>query len=133
MSKGPFLIWPTPIPITYGTPLSGFQLDATASSGTIQVPLDSYYNVYGIYSTGPVYSTYGFDNDGYSYSSSTLGSTLVWNGMTFNIGPPNAPDAVATPTATPVLRKRLRPWARDGDPSAVGSIQQPVHAWGDGQ
>ena len=101
VSKGPFLIWPTPIPITYGTPLTDFQLDATASSGTIQVPLDSYYNVYGIYSTGTVYSTYGYDNDGYSYSSSTLGSTLVWNGMTFNIGPPNAPDAVATPTATP--------------------------------
>ncbi len=27
------IIWPTPTPITYGTPLSGFQLDATASSG----------------------------------------------------------------------------------------------------
>ncbi len=27
------ITWPTPTPITYGTPLSGFQLDATASSG----------------------------------------------------------------------------------------------------
>jgi FG-GAP-like repeat/Bacterial Ig-like domain (group 3) len=101
VSKGPFLIWPTPIPITYGTPLTNFQLDATASSGTIQVPLDNYYNVDGIYNTGLVYSTGGYDNDGYSYSSSTLGSTLVWNGMTFNIGPANAPDAVATPNADP--------------------------------
>ena len=45
--------------------------------------------------------TGGFDNDGYSYSTTTLGSTVVWNGMTFNIGPPNAPDAVATPNADP--------------------------------
>ena len=52
------LIWPTPMPITYGTPLTGFQLDATASSGTIQVPLDSYYNVYGIYNTGQVPTTH---------------------------------------------------------------------------
>ena len=104
VSKGPFLIWPTPIPITYGTPLTNFQLDATASNGIIQVPLESYYNVYGIYNTGLVYSTGGYDNDGYSYSSSTLGSTVVWNGMTFNIGPPNAPDAVATPNVDPTCR-----------------------------
>ena len=34
------ITWPTPTPITYGTPLSGFQLDATASSGTISVGKD---------------------------------------------------------------------------------------------
>ena len=100
----PVIIWPTPTPITYGTPLSGFQLDATASSGTISVPLSGLYNVSGIYTQGSVYNTGGFDNDGYSYSTSTLGSTVVWNGMTFNLGPPNAPDAVATQNATPSCR-----------------------------
>lgn len=94
----PVITWPTPTPIVYGTPLSGFQLDATVSSGTIQVPLSSYYNVYGIYPTGATYGTGGFDNDGYSYSTTTLGSTVVWNGMTFNIGPASAPDAVANET-----------------------------------
>ena len=94
------LTWPTPTPISYGTALSSFQLDATATSGTIPVPLP--YNVYGIYTPGSTYTTAkSFDNDGYSYSTTTLGattaSTLVWNGMTFNIGPANAPDAVATP------------------------------------
>jgi hypothetical protein len=94
------LTWPTPTPISYGTALSSFQLDATATSGTIPVPLP--YNVYGIYTPGSTYTTANsFDNDGYSYSTTTLGattaSTLVWNGMTFNIGPANAPDAVATP------------------------------------
>jgi hypothetical protein len=96
----PVIIWPTPTPISYGTPLNGFQLDATATSGTISVPLP--YNVNGIYTPGSTYSTGGFDNDGYSYSTTTLGSsapsTLVWNGLTFNIGAANALDAVATPS-----------------------------------
>jgi hypothetical protein len=92
------ITWPTPTPITYGTPLSGFQLDATASSGIVSVPLNTYYNVSGIYSPGSVYGTGGFDADGYSYSTTTLGSTLTWNGLTFNIGPANAPDAVANQT-----------------------------------
>ncbi|MGC2401858.1 MAG: FG-GAP-like repeat-containing protein [Acidobacteriaceae bacterium] len=99
VNKGaPIITWPTPTPITYGTPLSGFQLDATVTSGTVSVPLGGIYNVYGIYPTGASYSTGGFDNDGYSYSTSTLSSTIVWNGMTFNIGPPSAPDAVANTT-----------------------------------
>jgi hypothetical protein len=100
----PVITWPTPTPITYGTPLSGFQLDATASSGVVSVPLTGLYNVSGIYDQGSVYNTGGFDNDGYSYSTTTLGSTLVWNGMTFNLGPPNAPDAVATQNTDPNCR-----------------------------
>ncbi len=93
----PVIIWPTPTPISYGTPLNGFQLDATATSGTVSVPLP--YNVTGIYTPGSTYpQANSFDNDGYSYSTTTLGSTVVWNGMTFNMGPANAPDAVATPT-----------------------------------
>jgi hypothetical protein len=98
----PFITWPTPAAIAYGTPLSGFQLNATVSGGVVQVPFGgtsgNSYNVNGIYPTGASYNTGGFDNDGYSYSSSTLGSTLVWNGMTFAIGAPSAPDAVANTT-----------------------------------
>jgi hypothetical protein len=93
------IIWPTPTPITYGTPLTGFQLDATASTGIISVPLSSYYNVTGIYSPRSTYSqAASFDNDGYSYSTSSLGSTVVWNGLTFAIGPNNALDAVSNIT-----------------------------------
>jgi FG-GAP-like repeat/Bacterial Ig-like domain (group 3) len=94
------IIWPTPTGITYGTPLSSFQLDATASTGVVPVPLSSYYNVHGIYSPNSTYSTGGFDQDGYSYSTTTLGATVLWNGMTFNIGPPNSPDAVWGKTIT---------------------------------
>jgi hypothetical protein len=92
------ITWPTPAAITYGTPLSDFQLDATASGGAVPVDLSSYYNVYGIYDPNSRYNTGGFDADGYSYSTSTLGSTLLWNGFTFNMGPPNARDAVANTT-----------------------------------
>ncbi len=94
------ITWPTPTPITYGTPLSGFQLDATASTGIVSVPLSTYYNVNGIYTPGSKYNTGGFDDDGYSYSTATLGATVVWNGMTFDIGPPNARDAVDGGTIT---------------------------------
>jgi FG-GAP-like repeat/Bacterial Ig-like domain (group 3) len=97
------IIWPVPTPISYGTPLSSFQLDATASTGIISVPLAKYFNVNGIYDPGLAYNnppTGGFDNDGYSYSTATLGSTLVWNGMTFNLGPPDQLDAVYGQTIT---------------------------------
>ena len=101
VTKDPTVItWPTPTPITYGTALSGFQLNATASSGTVSVPLSTYYNVYGIYSPGTSFGTGGFDNDGSAYSTNSIGSTIVWNGMTFNIGPPNALDAVDNQTIT---------------------------------
>jgi hypothetical protein len=94
------ITWPTPTPITYGTALSGFQLDATSSSGTVSVPLSSFYNVYGIYTPGSTFGTGGFDNDGNAYSTNSLGSTVVWNGLTFDIGPANAKDAVANTTIT---------------------------------
>jgi hypothetical protein len=93
------IIWPTPTPITYGTPLSGFQLDATASTGIISVPLSTLYNVTGIYSPGSHYTpATSFDNDGFSYQTTSLGSTVVWNGLTFVIGPNNALDAVSNIT-----------------------------------
>ncbi len=92
------IIWPTPTPITYGTPLSSFQLDATASSGYVPVPLTNFYNVHGIYDPGTVYLTGGFDNDGFSYSSTTLSGSLVFNGMTFTLGPNNQADAVSNET-----------------------------------
>ena len=93
------ITWPTPTPITYGTPLSGFQLDATASTGVVSVPLGTLYNVTGIYSPGSLYTpATSFDNDGYSYQTTTLSGSVVWNGLTFAIGPNNAPDAVSNIT-----------------------------------
>ena len=63
------------------------------------VPLSSYYNVTGIYSPGSHYTpATSFDNDGYSYQTTSLSGTVVWNGLTFAIGPNNALDAVSNIT-----------------------------------
>jgi hypothetical protein len=127
----PVIIWPTPTPISYGTPLNGFQLDATATSGTVPVPLP--YNVTGIYTPGSTYTpATSFDNDGYSYSTTTLGSTgastLLWNGLTFNIGPANAPDAVATPTGAAAGLKIPLPAGNFTDLFMLGAMVNNIAA-----
>jgi hypothetical protein len=47
----PQINWPSPAPITFGTGLSGIQLNATVAVYNM-VPLSSYYNVNGIYTDG---------------------------------------------------------------------------------
>ncbi len=93
----PQINWPAPAAITYGTALSGIQLDATVSVYN-QVPLSSFYNVYGIYTNGSTYSTGGFDAGASSYSSNLLGTSVTWNNITYQLGPANAPDAVSNTT-----------------------------------
>ena len=95
----PQISWATPAPITYGTPLSTIQLDATVAIYNI-VPLTSFYNVYGIYTDNSSYNTGGFDGGGSSYSSNLLGTSVTWNNITFPLGPTNALDAVSNTTVT---------------------------------
>ena len=94
------LYWPAPAPITYGTALSAAQLDAVAytTPGTTSVSLSSYYRVNAFQSDGSTFSTGGFDNGGNAYSSNLLGSSIVWDGETFLLGPANLPDAVTSTT-----------------------------------
>ena len=94
------LSWPTPAPITYGTPLTATQLNAQAFTipGTTSVSLASYYRVNAFQSDGSTYSTGGFDNSGNSYSSNLVGSSVVFSGQTFSLGPANLPDAVTSTT-----------------------------------
>ena len=93
----PQINWPTPAPISFGTPLSGIQLDATLALYNI-VPLTSSYNVNGIYTDGSIFGTGGFDGTGAAYSSNLLGTSVTWNNITYPLGPTNAPDAVANTT-----------------------------------
>jgi len=58
------------------------------------VDLSSEFDVSGIYTDGMTYTTGGLDGVGYSYSANLLGTSRVLNGILFNIGPANAPDAV---------------------------------------
>jgi hypothetical protein len=97
----------TPIPVSATTTInaiaaaSGYSNSAVAS-GTYSignaVNLTSYYNVYGIATVGTAPKSGGFDNLGYAYNSSLLGTSLSYQGMTFTLGPANALDAVEAQT-----------------------------------
>jgi hypothetical protein len=100
----PMITWANPASITYGTPLDLVQLNASATNTTV-VSLTGYANVYGVYQDGISYTTGGFDNGGNSYSGNSLGTSLVWNGVTYPIGPLNGLSAVsnlAAPLPLPV-------------------------------
>jgi hypothetical protein len=57
------------------------------------------YNVTGIYTNGSTFpQTAGLDNDGNAYSETEIGTTITWNGNTFNIGPANAVDVWSNTT-----------------------------------
>ena len=60
-----------------------------------QVDLSSEFDVYGIYKDGSKYSTGGLDGLGYSYSANLLTGSRVLDGVLFDFGPANEPDAVA--------------------------------------
>jgi hypothetical protein len=98
------------------TAITGFtSLTVTGTSGTItqtltltlavsaalgktgvgkQVNLSAEFDVYGIYKDGSTYTTGGLDGQGYSYSANLLTQSRVLNGMLFEFGPANEPDAV---------------------------------------
>jgi hypothetical protein len=59
------------------------------------VDLSSDFDVSGIYIDGMTYTTGGLDGVGYSYSANLLGTSRVLNGILFNLGAANAPDAVS--------------------------------------
>lgn len=77
-----------------------FTLGVSAGIGTTgtgtSVDLSSNFDLNGIYQDGITYTTGGLDGMGYSYSANLLSTARVFNGILFNFGPPNLPDAVAS-------------------------------------
>ncbi len=68
----------------------------TISTGAgTPVNLQPGYNVAGVFSNGSPVTNGGLDGGGYAYSENLLGSTEVWNGVTFDLGPAGAADAVS--------------------------------------
>jgi hypothetical protein len=63
------------------------------------VNLSSAYNVNGIFTDGTNVTNGGYGG-GYAYSSNQLGTSILWNGSTFNLGPANAPDVITSDTIT---------------------------------
>jgi hypothetical protein len=58
------------------------------------VDLSSEFDVNGIYTDGTTYTTGGLDGAGYSYSANLLTASRVFDGILFDFGPANEPDAV---------------------------------------
>ncbi len=91
----PYLIWSSPDPVPFRTPLSPVQLNAIALAGPpVPVPFASAYNILGISSDGVPYYTGGYDGSSWAFSSELLGNSVTWQGISFPLGPANAPDAV---------------------------------------
>jgi ABC-type transport system involved in multi-copper enzyme maturation permease subunit len=68
-------------------------VSGTGGSGT-PVNLSPAYNLNSIYSDNTTFTTDGFDRAGYAYSSNLLTANRILNGIQFNFGPANQPDAV---------------------------------------
>ncbi len=94
----PMLKWATPASISYGTPLSSTQLNATATanSGMVIPPLSSEYRVSAIVTDGDVFGASGFAYSQSAYSANLLGSSILWNGTTFPLGAPNLPNGLSS-------------------------------------
>ncbi len=119
--------WPTPAPITYGTALSSTQLNAVAYTipGTTSVSLSSYYRVNAFQTDGSTFSTGGFDNSGNAYSSNLVGSSIVWQGQTYSLGPANLPDAV-TSTSIALPQGNFALLSVIGASTTTGQTAQPL-------
>lgn len=71
------------------------------SGGTgspVDVTLGNSDDVYAIFTNNTPITNGGMDTAGYAYSSNLLGSTLTWNGTTFNLGSPGLASAAANAT-----------------------------------
>jgi len=72
---------------------------AEVKKGTVAVDLSSAYNARGIYTEGSKFAASATaDGGGFAYSKETLGPTQLWDGVSFNLGPADAPDAVKSQT-----------------------------------
>ena len=68
------------------------------STNTVDVDLRAASNVYAIFSNGSAVTNGGMDTYGYAYSENLLGASMVWSGVTFNLGSAGIPSAVNSAT-----------------------------------
>ena len=93
----PIINWPTPAPITYGTPLSGAQLDASAT-GMAGVDLTSM-----LAYTPPSGTVLPAGPQTLSVSFPPVGTTYTWDGTTYTSATASVPLTVNLATATVTL------------------------------
>ena len=79
-------------------PVGAGQTVSVAMPPSTIVNLSGVYNVNGIATVGTLPIGGGFDNDGYAYNASLLGTSANYQNLAFPLGPANAPDAVSSAT-----------------------------------
>jgi Chitobiase/beta-hexosaminidase C-terminal domain/Fn3 associated len=77
-----------------------YTITTSVSAGTSPVSLAAAFNVYAIGTNGVSVTNGGLDTWGFAYSSSLLGPTVTWSGVTFNLGTAETADAVSNATIT---------------------------------
>jgi hypothetical protein len=75
-----------------------YTISATGSPVSTPVSLAATGNVYAIGTNSVAVTNGGIDTWGYAYSSSLLGSTVSWSGVTFNLGAAGTAGAVSNTT-----------------------------------
>ncbi len=94
---------------TSGTIAQTLFISLAVSAGTgstgegTTVNLSSYFNRYGIYTDGTVFSTGGVDGVGNAYSANLLGTSRVLYDELFDFGPANQLDAISCTGQTVLL------------------------------
>ena len=80
------------------TVASGSYVISTGGGGSSSVNLAAVANVDGIANNGTAPINGGWDNSGYAYSASLLGTSITYGGSTFALGAAGAVDAVSNTT-----------------------------------
>ncbi len=75
-----------------------YGLLSSQTTAGVTVNLANAANVYAIGSSGAVPTNGGLDTEGYSYASSTLGSSAVWNSTNFSFGAAGTLNGVSSAT-----------------------------------
>jgi hypothetical protein len=78
-----------------GVATATYTLVSGASGAPVSVNLSASLNVYAAFSNGSPVTNGGLDTGDYAYSKNLLGSSITWNGATFNLGGAGVPSAVA--------------------------------------
>jgi hypothetical protein len=75
-----------------------YTITTSISAGTSPVSLAAAFNVNAVGTNAVPVTNGGIDTWGYAYSSSLLGSTVTWSGVTFNLGATDTANAVSNVT-----------------------------------
>ena len=81
--------------LTTNSAAAALTVTAVANNAPVAVNLAGAFNVYGIFNDATTITNGGLDTTGSAYSANLLGQSVTGLGVSFNLGIPGAPNAVA--------------------------------------